>query len=109
MDKEYLNFINSESSLPYYQDMMKFLSGEILSGKTIFPKEDKRFEAFAKTPFQKMKVVIFGQDPYHSANVADGLAFSTKQEKTPPSLKNIFKELRLEYPDITIKNNDLEP
>ena len=109
MDQEYINFINSQLALPYYQEVMDFLQKEIASEKIIYPKEEQRFKAFAATPFNKMKIVIFGQDPYHSPNVADGLAFSTQTSKTPKSLANIFKELKNEYPDVTVNNNNLEP
>jgi uracil-DNA glycosylase len=67
------------------------------------------FNAFAHTPFDKVKVVIIGQDPYHGANQAHGLSFSVqKGVQIPPSLQNIFKELKAEYKDFQIpKNGDL--
>lgn len=60
----------------------------------IFPKKDLIFRAFKLAPFEKIKVVILGQDPYHGVGQANGLAFSVPSDiRTPPSLKNIFKEL----------------
>ena len=65
-----------------------------LSGKTIYPLQKNIFNAFKYTAWDNVKVVILGQDPYHTPNIADGLAFSSGKEKTcPPSLKNILKEI----------------
>ncbi len=108
MDQEYVNFIKLQSELPYFQKMMDFLKFEVLHKKIIYPSEINRFKAFEATPFKEMKIIIFGQDPYHSEGVADGLAFSTKSSTTPKSLVNIFKELKNEYDDICISKNDLE-
>lgn len=60
---------------------------------TVFPPKGEVFSAFTLTPFENVKVVIIGQDPYHNFNQAHGLAFSVKDTKMPPSLRNIFKEL----------------
>lgn len=63
--------------------------------KTIFPKADEVFKAFRLTDYDKIKIVILGQDPYHGENEAEGLSFSVKENiKFPPSLLNIFKELK---------------
>jgi uracil-DNA glycosylase len=65
---------------------------------TIFPPKDLIFEAFRLTSFSNLKVVILGQDPYHGANQAHGLAFSTpKETKNPPSMRNILKEIKQEF------------
>ncbi len=109
MNQEYINFIKAQLALPYYQKIMDFLKLEALNQKTIYPQETKRFKAFESTPFQEMKIIIFGQDPYHSDGVADGLAFSTQSSVTPKSLANIFKELKNEYDDIVVSKNNLEP
>ncbi|MGB1863976.1 MAG: uracil-DNA glycosylase [Candidatus Puniceispirillum sp.] len=70
------------------------LSAERSKGITIFPPQESIFTAFDLTPFDAVKVVIIGQDPYHGAGQAHGLSFSVPQGvKTPPSLRNIFKEL----------------
>lgn len=70
------------------------LEEEKKRGETIYPEEDLIFKAFELTPFEKVKVLILGQDPYHNPGQAMGLSFSVPQGvKTPPSLKNIFKEI----------------
>lgn len=107
MNEEYERFINQQLELPYYKNIVDFISQEIKNNKAIYPDEKNRFNAFRLTPFKNMKVVIFGQDPYHSFQQADGLAFSTKESRTPKSLANIFKELKNEYHDIELNNNDL--
>lgn len=107
MDKEYLNFINSQIELPYYKEINYFLKQEISKNKIVFPSKEDIFKSFEKTSFDKMKVIILGQDPYHSKGFADGLAFSTKSTKTPQSLLNIFKELKNEYPNISNASNSL--
>ncbi len=76
------------------RNLKKFIDTEIKSGKTILPKDTLIFNAFKLTPFETVKVVIIGQDPYHTKGVANGLSFSiTNRYPLPPSLKNIFKEL----------------
>lgn len=70
------------------------LEEEKKRGETIYPDEDLIFKAFELTPFEKVKVLILGQDPYHNPGQAMGLSFSVPQGvKAPPSLKNIFKEI----------------
>lgn len=72
-------------------------------GKHIFPKEDHIFTAFDLTPFNDVKVVILGQDPYHGEGQAHGLSFSVLPGvKIPPSLRNMYKELAEDIPDFTI-------
>lgn len=71
-----------------------FLSMEFEAGKQIYPKQTEMFEAYARTAPSEVKVVVLGQDPYHSPGQADGLSFSVPDGAPfPPSLKNIFKEL----------------
>lgn len=71
-----------------------FLSEELNKGKVIYPDFQEIFSAFDLTPFDKVKVVIIGQDPYHGTGQAHGLSFSVKPDvKIPPSLRNIYKEL----------------
>lgn len=72
-----------------------------------YPSFDNIFSAFRDTPFSEVKVVILGQDPYYSMPMADGHAFSVFTKHYPPSLVNIFKCLKNDYPDITIKSGDL--
>jgi len=76
-----------------FKDLREFVSGE-REIFTIFPEQDEIFTSFIETPFDKVKVVILGQDPYHGKGQAHGLAFSVKKGiPTPPSLRNIFQEL----------------
>lgn len=94
LEKSWLIRLGDEFKRPYMQELLSFLEKEKASGKTIFPPEDKIFEALRLTPFENVKVVILGQDPYHGKGQAHGLAFSVRPGvKPPPSLVNIFKEL----------------
>ena len=79
----------------YMLKLKDFLKQEMTQGKKIFPRGDQYFEALNHTHFENVKVVILGQDPYHGLGQAHGLAFSVqKGVRTPPSLQNIFKELK---------------
>ena len=80
----------------YFKELEKFLEEQFLR-ETVYPPKYDIFSAFNLTPYEKVKVLILGQDPYHGPNQAHGLAFSVKDPcKPPPSLKNIFKELKLD-------------
>lgn len=84
-----------EFSKSYMGELRQFLRAEKQLGKEIFPKGDEYFNALNSTPFDKVKVVILGQDPYHGPGQAHGLCFSVQRDvRQPPSLKNIFKELQ---------------
>lgn len=84
----------------YYQELMDFINYEY-EHNVCYPAKDKLFNAFKLTPLKDVKVVIIGQDPYHEPNQAMGLAFSVINGiKIPPSLKNIYKEIELEYNSI---------
>lgn len=79
----------------YFQQIVGHIKLEMLSGKIIYPPGPLIFNAFASTPFDQVKVVILGQDPYHGAGQAMGLSFSVPRGiPIPPSLQNIFKELK---------------
>jgi uracil-DNA glycosylase len=87
--------IGAEFTKPYMQELKKFLKSEKSAGKPIFPRGEEYFAAFNHTPFEKVRVVIIGQDPYHGAGQAHGLCFSVREGvRFPPSLLNIFKELK---------------
>ena len=78
----------------YFGDLVRFLRAEKRAGKVIYPPGPLIFNAFEQTPFDEVKVVILGQDPYHRPGQAMGLSFSVpKGVPLPPSLKNIYKEL----------------
>lgn len=86
--------LKEELSKPYVTELKNFLAQEKSEGKTIYPPENLIFNAFLYTPFEKVKVVIMGQDPYHGPGQAHGLSFSVPcGVPQPPSLKNIFKEI----------------
>tara|TARA_Y100001936_G_C16091481_1_gene686612 strand:- start:5139 stop:5804 length:666 start_codon:yes stop_codon:yes gene_type:complete len=95
--------LNSEFKKEYFLSLSSFLKQEY-QDQSIFPQKDKIFEAFKLCSYKDVKVVIFGQDPYHGEGQAHGLAFSVMDGvKVPPSLKNIYKELKsdvgIEPPD----------
>ncbi len=84
-----------EKQQPYFQSILQFLKSEQAAGKKIYPASTDLFNAFKYTPLDQVKVVILGQDPYHGPDQAHGLCFSVKPGiAPPPSLKNIFQELK---------------
>ena len=94
---EWNEIFEEEFKKDYFIKLNSFIENEYKT-KTIFPIKDNIFKAFKLTSFNNVKVVILGQDPYHEINQATGLAFSVPQTcKIPPSLVNIFKEIKNEY------------
>lgn len=90
----WLNVIGNEFDKDYMQALKAFLQAEKAQGKTIYPHSQHWFNAFNATPFEQVKVVVLGQDPYHGPGQAQGLSFSVPEGvKIPPSLRNIYKEL----------------
>ena len=86
--------IGDELNKDYFKSLIKFLNNELDQGKVIYPHGCDIFNAFQSTPYNKVKAIIIGQDPYHGEGQAHGLCFSVRPEiKTPPSLKNIYKEM----------------
>jgi len=87
--------LTEEFEKPYFAEIRRFLQEEKAAGKIIYPPGSLIFNAFNSTPFEKVRVVILGQDPYHGAGQAHGLCFSVQHGvKPPPSLVNIYKELK---------------
>lgn len=87
--------LKHEFEQPYFQSIATYLRKEKRNGKKIYPPGSLIFNAFNTTPFQEVKVVILGQDPYHNPGEAMGLSFSVpKGVRVPPSLRNIYKELK---------------
>ena len=85
--------LRTEFEKPYYLKLHKFLENEYQE-TAVYPQKDDLWTAFKLTPFNDVKVVILGQDPYHGPGQAHGLSFSVKPTvKIPPSLRNMFKEL----------------
>ena len=100
--------IGDELEKPYMQALRDFLRQEKAAGKTIYPPSPLIFNAFNHTPFEKVKVVIIGQDPYHGPGQAHGLSFSVPAGvDLPPSLQNIFKEISSDLGVKFSKNGDL--
>lgn len=96
-----------EFSSAYFQDLKEFLISE-KQHYAVFPPGAHIFEAFNRTPFDKVKVVILGQDPYHGPGQAHGLCFSVPAGTAfPPSLQNIFRELQTDIDMPYPKNGDL--
>ncbi|NBX00187.1 MAG: uracil-DNA glycosylase [Methylophilaceae bacterium] len=114
LDASWQAQLGEELNKPYMQSLRDFLKQEKSTGKTIYPANPLIFNAFNHTPFDKVRVVIIGQDPYHGDDKgqaqAHGLSFSVPQGvKPPPSLRNIFKEIEA---DLGIKmsgEGDLTP
>ncbi len=94
MEPQWKALLLEEFKQPFFQQIVYHLKSEKATKSIIFPPGSFIFNAFEKTPFQQLKVVILGQDPYHGAGQAHGLSFSVPDGvKPPPSLVNIFKEL----------------
>jgi uracil-DNA glycosylase len=94
-DLTWTDIIGEEETKPYFKSILQFLAEETTAGKVIYPSQSDMFSAFKATPYHKVKVVMLGQDPYHGPDQAHGLAFSVQPHvKPPPSLVNIFKELK---------------
>ena len=95
IEESWKEVLKDEFSKSYFQQIVTFIKAEKALGKTIYPPGSLMFNAFLKTPFDKVKVVILGQDPYHNKGQAHGLSFSVpKGVNKPPSLANIFIELK---------------
>jgi len=103
------NIINKEKEKDYFKNLQKEL--DIRYEKTkVYPSRDKLFNAFDLCPYENLKVVILGQDPYHQEFQAQGLAFSTPASiKNPPSMANIIKEIISDIGDCQCIDGDLTP
>ena len=88
------DLLAEEKQKDYFKQTLSYVANQRANGITVYPPQKEVFTAFAVTPFEQVKVVIIGQDPYHGPDQAHGLSFSVKPGvKIPPSLKNIYKEL----------------
>ncbi len=111
IEESWKEHLKDDFNLSYFEELKKFLLQEKKNGATIFPPGQQIFNAFNLCPFDQVKVVILGQDPYHGKGQAHGLCFSVQAGiKPPPSLINIYKEIET---DLNIKmnysNGNLEP
>lgn len=108
LESSWLKALGKELEKPYIKNLENFLNQETLN-QNIFPVSNLTFNAFNLCPLEQIKVVILGQDPYHSVNQAHGLCFSVPEGvAVPPSLVNIFKELERDLNIPIPKNGNLE-
>lgn len=112
MGEGWFNALKGEFEKPYMNKISETIKSDLAKGNEIYPPMPLIFNAYRLCPIEKVKVVIIGQDPYHTPGVAHGLSFSSKENKTPPSLRNIFLEihesLKIQTPfQEYFKSNDL--
>lgn len=108
IEESWKEALKEEFEKPYFQTLVSYLKNEKTNGKVIYPPGNLIFNAFEKTPFPKVEVVILGQDPYHNPGEAMGLSFSVPQGiKIPPSLQNIYKEINSDLGLPIPKHGDL--
>ena len=108
IEESWKRVLAPEFEKPYFQNLVQELHAEKRAGRTIYPPGPLIFNAFALTPFDKVKVVILGQDPYHGPGQAEGLSFSVPPGVAiPPSLVNIYKEIETDLGVQLHKNGSL--
>lgn len=98
--------LKEELTKPYMKELQDFLAEERKT-KKIYPASKDVFNAFKLTHYNEVRVVLLAQDPFHFPSVANGLVFSCAGKTTSPTLSNIFKEIKNEYPEATFESNDL--
>lgn len=105
LEESWKDHLAGEFEKPYFKELQEFVTDEYRSA-SVFPKPLDLFRAFNETPFDSVRVVILGQDPYHGEGQAIGLSFSVPEEvRIPPSLKNIYKELESDLEISTLKRS----
>ena len=110
MHESWLAALGDELAQPYMQELRAFLVAELAEGRRFYPPADRVFNALSLTPFEAVRVVILGQDPYHGAGQAMGLCFSVPLGvPPPPSLQNIHKELEADLGLPRPSSGDLTP
>jgi uracil-DNA glycosylase len=108
IEESWQKVLQDEFEKPYFKELVSFVKDEYTSQK-VYPSGNQIFNAFERCPFDKVEVVILGQDPYHGPNQANGLAFSVSEKvRTPPSLLNIFKEIKSDLGKDLPPNGNLE-
>jgi len=106
IEEGWKNALNDEFQQPYFSAIKSFITEQKAKGKTIYPRGSLIFNAFDSTPFDKVKVVILGQDPYHNPRQAHGLSFSVPMGVAiPASLRNVYKELAADIEGFEIPNH----
>ncbi len=108
LNADWSKMLTNRFSIDYKKELFSWLEVEYAT-KTIFPPKEKIFNALNLVPVQNVKVVIIGQDPYHTAGQADGLAFSCHNGTPQPSLRNIYKEISDDLGLNMSANTDLTP
>lgn len=107
IEESWKRVLSSEFEKEYFKTLRDFIHSEYRN-KTIYPPAKQIFNAFDSCPFERVKVVILGQDPYHEPSQAHGLSFSVLPPcPPPPSLVNIYKEIRSDVGDLVSANGDL--
>ena len=107
IEESWKQHLQAEFNQPYFASLAAFVRGEYAAGPC-YPPGNKIFNAFAQTPFDQVKVVILGQDPYHEPGQAMGLSFSVPDGVAlPPSLRNIYAEIQTETGVILPASGDL--
>jgi uracil-DNA glycosylase len=110
MHESWLAVLGDELEQPTMQELRAFLVAEVAAGRRFYPPADQVFNALALTPFDDVRVVVLGQDPYHGAGQAMGLCFSVPTGvPPPPSLQNIYKELASDLGLAQPSSGDLTP
>ncbi|XZF14819.1 uracil-DNA glycosylase [Chitinophagaceae bacterium MMS25-I14] len=110
IEQGWKHLLQKEFEQPYFSDIVNVLKKEKQEGRIIYPPGPQIFNAFQKTPVDKVKLVILGQDPYHNPGQAHGLSFSVPDGvQPPPSLVNIFKEIHAELGLPIPRTGNLEP
>jgi uracil-DNA glycosylase len=109
LHNDWTQMIGEQFNQPYYRQLRTFID-EQYETQTVYPAKENIFNALAHTPYAKVKAVILGQDPYHGPEQAHGLSFSVQPGVPfPPSLRNIFKELREDLGLSVPQDGSLEP
>lgn len=107
IEQSWNNLLQEEFEKNYFENLTNFVREEYKT-KKIFPPPSQIFSAFDVCPFDKVKVVILGQDPYHGKGQANGLSFSVNSGvNIPPSLRNIYKEIKSDIGKLTDESGDL--
>lgn len=108
MHDSWLAVLYKELTKPYFINLKKFLLQEQKNKQTVFPPEKDIYSWSRLSPLNTVKIVILGQDPYHNVNQAHGLAFSVNPPTpAPPSLKNMYKALKIDYPEFSPPKNGI--
>ena len=109
IENDWVEYIQGEYKKPYYKSLYETVLKEYKT-QEIYPPSKEIFKAYELCPYEKLKVVILGQDPYHGTGQAQGLSFSVKKGMPlPPSLQNIYRELSDDLSCSIPKNGDLRP